>query len=279
MNSIIKKAIMENLSKTKSTKQNFDLEFNQHFNQLVNRALEFGKKINQLEQHHNLEFEKEMEQNKVDRWKVNLVFDNEKYWKDSQCIGYLTYTISPKKGGKKVNIYFEYNESFNEVLRLYYSHSLKYNGDDYVVKSFELPKSMTEYEWIIFDMDSYLNTYWIEDVFSSHLSKHIGLEESKIQFKIYSQYRRLHNQLIMDGVIRSGMRYKNFIKNFGNAFISKEEDILNFRRRDIYDRLNAIGYDAICSLIKHKQPYTPLKELSEYEVAQMDKLNNLLNAA
>lgn len=279
MNSITKKAIMETLSQTKPTKQNFDLEFNQHFNQLVDRALEFGKTIDKLEQQHNLEFEKEMEQNKVDRWKVNLVFGSGKYWKESKCIGYITYSISPKKGGKKVNIYFEYDESFNEILRLYYSHSFKYNGDDYVVRSFELPKSITEYEWIIFDLDSYLNTYWIETVFASHLSKHIGLEESKIQFKIYSQFRRLNNQLITDGVIRSGMRYKNFIKNFGNAFISNEEDVLNFRRRDIYDRLNAIGYDAICSLIKHKQPYTPLKELSEYEIAQMDKLNNLLNAA
>lgn len=270
-----------NLFETNSTTNNekFDLEFNQHFNDLVNRALELGKKMNSLNENYQLEFEKEMKQNKVDRWKVNLVFDNDRYWKDFQCIGYLTYTISPKKGGKKVNIYFEYDKSFNEILRLYYSHSFKYNGDDYVVKSFELPKSFDKYELIIFNLDSYVNTYWIEKVFASHLSKHIGLEESKIQFKVYSQFRRLNNQLITDGVIRSGMRYKNFIKNFGNAFISNEEDVLNFRRRDIYDRLNAMGYDAICSLIKYKQPYTPLKQLSNYETADMDRLNNLLKAA
>ena len=280
----------EMTSKRKSTEK-FDSEFNQHFTQFIDSSLKFGREAAKNLNDFNLKADKEMRKLKMDKWKLLWKYGSDFRAKEME-IGYLTYSISPKKGGKRVNIYFEYSDKINEILRFYYSHTFQYNGEDFIVNNYNMPLTLRKLEKAVFELDAYIND-WIQYQFSTKLSKHIGMEKSKIEFKLFSQFRSLHNKLIRDEIIQSGMRFKNFKENFKRGFLSKpnteetdysslakafgsnifEEYDLQIKNNQLNERIYSLSYETICELIQHKQPFTPINQLSIFEIQELEKLD------
>lgn len=248
---------MENILKNnemeiKNNEEKDYLDFLEEFNELeekVKEKIHFLTKIkfnNHFEELRNLNYYfNKCYGSKSDMWDV---FFNGKY--------ILNFNYSLQKKSKKINIFINYSQEYNDLLDIVYNNLISIKENDkitkYVIPNYIVKKYISDEERMIFIKNDRILNEDLNNQILDKLIKYLGLDRFEvIENKIYSPFKDFHNQLLIDNRVKFGIRYKNLMKNLGRVFGYKNEKL----SYSFYEEVKKLDKSLLDKLLKTSQPY------------------------